>query len=503
MKGFDRARRNDPCPCGSGRKYKQCCLPREDEFLELREAGTALAALLFRSLRIREIFPGVEDAWRRYWPAEPPLSLDAALTRLEHDGGNDDDVLQFLDWLFHDAPLGKLPADLPHRAAGGEQPTFLDVIRALPAMREVEQGGSPSPAGRVLDAFRNSRPSVYQVVQIDPGRGGRLRDAFSDEVFEVWDVSMSRGSVPGDVLFLRLRPLAGVYEVASDGWRFPATELARLRAWAELQLARLREFEPDANWRRLWRARGELLHHYVVERRDHPSLPQLFTTTGERLICCAVEWEIIDRAALEAALDRLADIERAGEDPMWTWLPRPGDGRWVAHDPGATQPSFETVLPGGPALGSLAIEQEGGKGPQLVLQCLSEERLAAGRAMVEQAAGQHLGSVTERRLAPEEAVAAARERNQAGSAGEELPEDVQRELTATFMRDYERRWVDMRIPALGGKTPRQAAATADPALRRQLADLLLEMENQERWTAGTGGLGAGMSVQRVRGLLGL
>jgi len=22
--------RNDPCPCGSGRKYKKCCLPKEE-----------------------------------------------------------------------------------------------------------------------------------------------------------------------------------------------------------------------------------------------------------------------------------------------------------------------------------------------------------------------------------------------------------------------------------------------------------------------------------------
>ena len=25
------ARRNDPCPCGSGRKYKKCCLARRKE----------------------------------------------------------------------------------------------------------------------------------------------------------------------------------------------------------------------------------------------------------------------------------------------------------------------------------------------------------------------------------------------------------------------------------------------------------------------------------------
>jgi hypothetical protein len=22
--------RNDPCPCGSGKKYKKCCLPKEE-----------------------------------------------------------------------------------------------------------------------------------------------------------------------------------------------------------------------------------------------------------------------------------------------------------------------------------------------------------------------------------------------------------------------------------------------------------------------------------------
>ena len=31
--------RNDPCPCGSGQKYKRCCLPRE----EVAAQATALA----------------------------------------------------------------------------------------------------------------------------------------------------------------------------------------------------------------------------------------------------------------------------------------------------------------------------------------------------------------------------------------------------------------------------------------------------------------------------
>ena len=33
--------RNDPCPCGSGQKYKRCCLPREEAAAAERAAGRA------------------------------------------------------------------------------------------------------------------------------------------------------------------------------------------------------------------------------------------------------------------------------------------------------------------------------------------------------------------------------------------------------------------------------------------------------------------------------
>jgi hypothetical protein len=37
-----RAGRNDPCPCGSGRKYKQCCLEKDEA--AAREARARAAA---------------------------------------------------------------------------------------------------------------------------------------------------------------------------------------------------------------------------------------------------------------------------------------------------------------------------------------------------------------------------------------------------------------------------------------------------------------------------
>lgn len=41
--------RNDPCPCGSGQKYKRCCLPRDDAAAAERAAAERAAAALARA----------------------------------------------------------------------------------------------------------------------------------------------------------------------------------------------------------------------------------------------------------------------------------------------------------------------------------------------------------------------------------------------------------------------------------------------------------------------
>lgn len=59
--------RNDPCPCGSGKKYKKCCLPRE-------EAARTAAAPPERPF-IAELRPDLDEA------------VDRALQRLEKGQG--------------------------------------------------------------------------------------------------------------------------------------------------------------------------------------------------------------------------------------------------------------------------------------------------------------------------------------------------------------------------------------------------------------------------------
>jgi hypothetical protein len=59
----------------------------------------------------------------------------------------------------------------------------------------------------------------------------------------------------------------------------------------------------------------------------------------------------------------------------------------------------------------------------------------------------------------------------------EIPPEIQRELVQKVMAEHYRTWPDTPLPALGGKTPRQAVET--PEGRSQVAELLKFIENGE------------------------
>ena len=69
-------------------------------------------------------------------------------------------------------------------------------------------------------------------------------------------------------------------------------------------------------------------------------------------------------------------------------------------------------------------------------------------------------------------------------------------LLEQVMRDYEQRWLDQELPALDGRTPRQAAAEGGSALA-ELHALLDDIQ----WQADNSG--GGMSAARIRHHLGL
>ena len=74
--------------------------------------------------------------------------------------------------------------------------------------------------------------------------------------------------------------------------------------------------------------------------------------------------------------------------------------------------------------------------------------------------------------------------------------DEEAALLEQVMREYEQRWLDQKLPALGGRTPRQSAAEGESAL----AELHALLDDIQWQTDNSGG---GMSAARIRHHLGL
>src|SRR5215216_546293 len=94
--------RNDPCPCGSGKKYKQCHLPIEEaaaaEQLRLRRSVDTLLPKVIMAAQAQ--VGAIPAAFERFWDGKyTPAQLDE-LDDLEGRGGE-----RFLTWFAFDYPL--------------------------------------------------------------------------------------------------------------------------------------------------------------------------------------------------------------------------------------------------------------------------------------------------------------------------------------------------------------------------------------------------------------
>ena len=72
--------RNDPCPCGSGRKYKKCCQESFDvkdfNYRRWRRVEADLISELF-AYALETLGPeAIEDAWNEFHNHEAPGAYD-------------------------------------------------------------------------------------------------------------------------------------------------------------------------------------------------------------------------------------------------------------------------------------------------------------------------------------------------------------------------------------------------------------------------------------------
>ena len=475
--------RNDPCPCGSGRKYKKCCLPRDKRASGDRGRGRGRPGVPPGGIAGApgQTADAPETALSHTHPSEPPHmalhELDISLTY---------EIMEFAAARFgsawHDYEKDFTDADaVPELSAHWAVYHYrVDGTTALD--RYLEEYGQRLPPARSawLEAEAAAWVSVWEVIEVEPGRSMTLRDLLSHEERHVQETTASEQLVTRDAVLVRVVDYDGI-SILGGLHRRPlpsryAAEVVRrmrggwLRRKRAMPLDRLRDEAFGRRLIRRWEA--------AVAKLDERSglLPDLSNTDGDPLLFTTDHFRIAPGAKpmVEARLATLEDVNPPiPEDPAYVFL-RPGGTRHGNMG--------DTVL------GRAVVS-----GETLRIETNSRERADALRKRVETACGDRIRHRGREHADPLPDKAALALPDSAPESLSPVPAQLALELKQHHYAD----WPDQPLPALKGRTPRETVRTAEG--RAAVDDLLKDMENEEQRSPP----GAAFDFSEVRRTLGL
>ncbi len=450
--------RNAPCPCGSGKKYKKCCLSKETpDYRELdhRRLSKAHARLVNRLFPFAvQTFdePVVELAMLDFllWPDEEELD-DETTERIAPIFGP-----WFLFQWEYDAGAAA------YELSGPEEATVAELYLEA-------EGSRIDPLERSLIQAFNRKPFTFlEVLRVDLKQGMEVKDVLTGDVTEVLDREATRHVEAGDLIFGTAAQVNGIGMLIGAGitpippGRKP--EIIALRAWLreEEEVSALAD-EDLFNWQE--EVRG--LYFDLEESLLTP--PQLSNADGEPLELHRLHYEI-DSA--EEAFDRLrdlcvtqdedelradADLDRKGRV---TGAVIPWDREWYRNQPD----SSATVL------GHLSIE-----GRRLTVEVNSAERAQRIQAEIAARLGNAALLLEDQVEETDDLLEKARETLDAHTGATEQDDllenpEVRKQVEDMIAGHWEG-WIHEELPALEGRTPAQAVQTPDG---REAVEALLE-----------------------------
>ena len=420
--------RNDPCPCGSGLKYKKCCLQTQ-----LVEVGSRLTLRSARHSAMEQLLrfgfgPQLEGdhaiAEVLFWADRLAGRSIAAVKDLV---GSDDARSKYNAWFLFDLDID----------AGG---TVADLFLA-------DRGARLGPSEReYLERVRRAPLALYEIQSVEQGRGVDLLDLWAGTRMFVHEQTATESLVCWDLLGARVVP-DGAGSLLFEGGLYLYPASAKHAILQELKRLH-RQFvkhTPAADDAAFFRRHGMIFHHLWLDYVIFPPRPDIRTTEGHKVVLTRSAFDIRDGDALRAAFAGRDDLDTQ-DDGSFAWI----------EDAGTRQR----------LLGTFVIS-----GRRLTLESTSKERAARGRAWVERVAG----SAVAYRATAYETVDRALERAVPVSREPQVPADVEALLLRELYDRHYRDWLDLPLPALKNRTPRAAARLK--SLRPVLIDLLKQLEN--------------------------
>ena len=415
--------RNDPCSCGSGKKYKHCCLNSSNTAAEppidiKAHDGAIDKSMTWLSTHQRKGWQVAFSTLFEKLLSEPDRQ---AVGRLDEDAVSGIQI-NLTEWLLAEGSI----------QVKGESRRIADYLIG-------PFGPSLTPGQRNWIQQMAQRPlRLYKVTDVIPGAKITLCDAMIDdaEPVQVKERSGSQNIQPGMLLGARIMHVGDHFELSGAAYQF---SIMAGRAAAQ----RLREFEREFGHKLDLAQEQALLimscwlHQYVAPQ-PMPTMVDHFS--GEPIMSITDHYRVLDWEALTQALKACADVEG---DRAYGWT------RLIDCEDGQQRPSLSI--------------NTGKKPDQIEVFYTTQLYADQGKEWLRALVGRALKFIT-RKAADLQSWTQQGKKPGAKTSKSVMPPDIDpkelsRIIESVLQRTYAN-WCDEPIPDLNNKTPRQAIQTA-------------------------------------------
>jgi len=476
--------RNEPCPCGSGRKHKACCL------------NEAQPSLPTRAAQVRRVQSDLEQrlvTWARRELGDDaiPAATEAfTLGRFVIEPSGAEEQL-FVPWLLY-SWHPRRPGTTVRSEDLDDAPSIAEsYLHARAAQLSASERG-------FLRAVFEEPFSFYDIEGCKPGQSLLLRDILRGVRREAIEVSGSQGPRPGDILFCRVVPFDDVSLIIGSGSIVMNPEckepILDLRGT-------LREDLGDIGPELLQALDDQLRELYFIIRDKllNPPAPKLCNSDGDPLLFHEITYELQSPDDALQALSPLAThhtLEDLRRDAQLDGAGRVKEAKfsWVRSG-SKLNPALENTV-----LGSISIE-----GQRLTVEVNSERRAKQIMAEIRK---RLKGDATHFKTTARSTEALLRASRRGSNKKERESQEAERrrlmespEVQArirSMLEAHWSTWPEQPLPALKGKSPLDAVK--DPEGREMVDALLAMAERQEEKHSQTG---APFDFTQIRRRLGL
>jgi SEC-C motif/Protein of unknown function (DUF2384) len=426
--------RNDPCPCGSGKKYKQCCMkakqtkvasdrstavPRALEWL-LTKYGLAAREALYEGF-----FGGIDDD-------------EYERLQNQHRDSFEGIMINAMEWLLAD---GLITID-------GQKCRVSELL--------LGRGGPLfSAQQREWIELMTTKPlGLYEVINVVPGESMLLKDIIFPENAPVLvqEKAGSRQAVKFDLIAARVLPVDGHFELSGAVYAIPRHRSLDLITELRHELNGLKPDSPAVK-----ELVAVIIPDYWLKLFALPfQMPQIVDhATGEPILLITDHYRVHNWEVLIQALSGKADIE-GNREVGWIRLFEGKDGQLRS---------------------SIRIETD--KRPdRLRVSYTTQKYSDEGRPWFEGVAGRAVAFIS-REISDPKGMLVQRwpDEVRESPTPAQLPPAVMTEIIEKHIRQTYADWTDHPLPALDNRTPREAIRT--PEGLEQVRFLLHSYEHSE------------------------